>query len=72
MDALLEQIYVSKEVKKALINREGVPGTLVRLCEAFERADWPQVVEVAQELNLSERDIIDMTHEAVKWGDTII
>ena len=72
MDALLEQIYVSKEVKKALLNREGVPGALVRLCEAFECADWPQVVSVAHELDLTERDIIDMTHEAVKWGDTII
>jgi len=30
------------------------------------------VVNVAHELNLTERDIIDMTHEAVKWGDAII
>ena len=52
MEELIEDIPLSYEIKKALIDEEGLGGELLKLVKAYERADWKTTHKISTELKI--------------------
>jgi len=71
MPTILEPINISKEIKAALLNGEGILSDIINLVEALEKPDWQQVQLVKEKLKLKESDIIDAFSASSLWADEI-
>ena len=52
MEEIIEDIPVSYEIKKALIDEEGIGGELLQLVKAYEKADWKMTSHLSEKLEL--------------------
>ena len=52
LSEILEQIPLCSEVKEALLQHKGRCGMLYDLALSYERADWPQIDRLAEELGI--------------------
>ena len=52
MEELIEDIPLSYEIKKSLIDEEGIGGELLKLVKAYERADWKTTHRISTSLNI--------------------
>lgn len=52
MEDILSEVPISLEVKDALLNHEGRCGLLYDLILGYERADWPAINRLGEELHL--------------------
>ncbi len=71
MSKILEPLQIDAEVSRALIEKKGRLGLLIRLVEAREHNFWPQAAKIAHHLKLTERHIIECDIEASLWLDEI-
>jgi EAL and modified HD-GYP domain-containing signal transduction protein len=79
MDALLDMPMVdimqslpfSDEVKQALceMHVDTKLALQLRICLAFERADWAVIFEMSHKVNIKESALFEMYYAAVKWAD---
>lgn len=52
MEELIEDIPLSYEIKKSLIDEEGIGGELLKLVKAYERADWKTTHRISTNLDI--------------------
>ncbi|MDL2237528.1 HDOD domain-containing protein [Christensenellaceae bacterium OttesenSCG-928-K19] len=52
MEDALAQLSISDDIKIALLTQEGRCGTLYKMVLAYERGDWPEINECAEELGM--------------------
>lgn len=52
MEEIIEEIPVSDEIKRALINEEGIGGELLQLVKAYEKADWKTTKRISEQANI--------------------
>jgi EAL and modified HD-GYP domain-containing signal transduction protein len=52
LDEILSEIPVAEEIKVALIDKEGICGTLYKLILSYENAEWKNVKLMSDELGL--------------------
>ena len=52
MEELIEEIPLSYDIKKALIDEEGLGGELLQLVKAYERADWKITHRISTNLQI--------------------
>lgn len=52
LEEILRQVPMSDAVRAALLNHEGRCGMLYDLVLSYEKADWPQIAKLAQELRI--------------------
>ncbi|HAR96605.1 MAG TPA: hypothetical protein DCR97_11685 [Deltaproteobacteria bacterium] len=57
IDEIVEKLNVSKDIQDALLNREGVLGRLLVLCDALDDQAYQQIGEYLTELKLTARDL---------------
>ncbi|MFC4700878.1 EAL and HDOD domain-containing protein [Glaciecola siphonariae] len=79
MDALLDMPMIdimkslpfSDEVKTALCetHTDSKLALQLRICMAFERADWAVIFELSQKADIKEPELFEMYYSAVKWAD---
>ncbi len=77
LSELLEGIYVSNEVKNALLNFEGRCGTLYKLVLSYEKADWNMLKKYADELQIPRNVIAQVYFDCVEevnntWNNTFM
>lgn len=53
IEEILAEIPVSEQIKKGIINKEGISGKIFNMVICYEKADWKRCKEISQELNLS-------------------
>jgi EAL and modified HD-GYP domain-containing signal transduction protein len=79
MDALLDMpmleimrsLPFSDDVKLALCepHTESKLALQLRICIAFERADWALIYELSEHAGLKESEVFEIYYSAVKWAD---
>ncbi len=65
---LLDEIQVSKEICRALLDEEGKRYHLLALCVTLERGNWDQLSTLATNLELDETALSETYLAAVQWA----
>ncbi|CCU79934.1 hypothetical protein HSACCH_01719 [Halanaerobium saccharolyticum subsp. saccharolyticum DSM 6643] len=65
---ILEEISLTKEIKEALLIREGVMGEILNLIIAFERVKWNQVALIEKKNQLDSKKIYNKYLKAVDFS----
>ena len=66
MEEILYEIPIVKEVKDALIYQEGICGRLYQLILHYERAEWAETKEAAEELGIHTNQLAQIYMECVE------
>lgn len=66
MEEILYEIPIVKEVKDALIYQEGICGKLYQLILHYERAEWVETKEIAEELGIHTNQLAQIYMECVE------
>ena len=66
MEEILQEIPIVEEVKTALISKEGPAGRLYELILCYERAQWSEIKEIAEELGLHTNEMAQIYMECVE------
>ena len=66
MEEILFEIPIIKEVKDALIYQEGKAGKLYQLILHYERAEWSEIKELAEDLGLHTNEMAQIYMECVE------
>lgn len=71
MTDIMQSLPFSDDVKQALCETH-VNTSLalqLRICIAFERADWAVIYDLSQKAKIAESELFDMYYAAVNWAD---
>lgn len=71
MAEIVDSLNLGKEIRSALLSREGVLGEMLNLCEKLEAADFDGANEIAMQINVSIGIIMDAQDEAIAWASKI-
>ena len=66
---LLVLLKLQPMIQKALLHRQGELGQILNLVDAFDKADWSQVVIECEALELSEKQVQDSYLHAILWAE---
>ena len=66
---LLVLLKLQPHIHIALLSRQGELGVVLNLVDAFDKADWQQVMLACTELGLSEQQVQDSYLQAVTWAE---
>lgn len=70
MEEVVETAGLPRIVEEALLQREGLFGSALRLLEAYEGGDWAGVSERRAELPIGELDLAATYSDSVQWART--
>ena len=76
LSELLDNTFVSDEVKEALLNYKGKCGLLYLLVLSYEKADWSNLKKYADELNIPKNILAQVYFDCVEevnnlWNNTL-
>jgi c-di-GMP-related signal transduction protein len=71
MENLMRNLPLSDELKKALVNREGIINDYLRLAMSYEKGDWDSVSELSQGIGINVNDLPKIFLDAINWADAI-
>lgn len=71
MPEIMESLPFSDEVKEALCktHTNSQLALQLRICFAFERADWAVIYEYSQKTEIKEAELFKMYYASVQWAD---
>nr|WP_136251481.1 EAL domain-containing protein [Ningiella ruwaisensis] len=71
MPEIMKSMPFSDDVKLALceIHTDSQLALQLRICFAFERADWAVIYELSQKAGVKESALFEMYYASVKWAD---
>lgn len=70
MEALMQKLPLSEEIKKALISGEGILGEYLKLVSGYESADWKTTTLTASRLGLKKEGLPKCFMEALNWANS--
>jgi EAL and modified HD-GYP domain-containing signal transduction protein len=68
MTEVVSQMGVTSEVKDALLRREGLHGSVLRLVEAYDLGEWSEFTAHSDELGIGSLEVGAHYLEALKWA----
>jgi len=68
MDKILNRLELSKDVKGALLEREGPLGMPLQLVEAYEKANWDTAKGLANETEVPDEMVPVLYLDALHWA----
>ncbi len=71
LEDAISELFLSDAVKNALLRQEGRCGTLYRLVQCYENADWKGMTFCAQELQIPESILTQKYFECVEYVNNI-
>lgn len=71
MVEILEDIPIVEEVKTALVTKEGKAGRLYELILCYEKAEWAEIKEIAEELGLKTNEMAQVYMDCVEEVNNI-
>lgn len=72
MAELVNQLPLTMEVKRALVDRLGVLGAVLNLVLAYERADWAEVARLVNAFKLDGKDLPLAHQQALRAGEAFL
>ncbi|GBL03830.1 EAL and HDOD domain-containing protein [Glaciecola sp. KUL10] len=73
MESLMPKLPVSDVIKDALLNPKSVSklANQLRLCRAFELADWENIEKLSTTIELDTEELYEMHYTAMKWTNDV-
>ena len=71
LEDALKELPLSKEIKVALTTGEGQCGDLYHLVLSYERANWKELTQYAQNLNIPENRLTQVYFDCVEYVNQI-
>jgi EAL and modified HD-GYP domain-containing signal transduction protein len=73
MPEIMKNLPFSDDVKTALceIHTNTDLALQLRICMAFERADWALIYEMSQKADIPEAELFNMYYESVQWANAM-
>lgn len=65
--SIIPKLPISTAMQQALLHREGVLGSYISICSAYEKGDWSEVQVCAVDIGLSIDEICEAYHQALQW-----
>ncbi|WP_027107827.1 EAL and HDOD domain-containing protein [Lacticigenium naphthae] len=72
METALENVSISDDIKDALIGKKGNLASFIKMIQAYEKADWPQVDKLSRELNMLTNYMATSYLESIWWADQTV
>ncbi|WP_456295925.1 HDOD domain-containing protein [Vibrio sp. AK197] len=72
LEHILTSMPVDDDVKRALIDNQGMLGQVLKLIKAYELAHWQEVSTISQALDLDEKHLCDCYIASVKWTTGLV
>jgi EAL and modified HD-GYP domain-containing signal transduction protein len=72
IENIVPKLPIDNTMKDALLQRKGVLGGYLIICEAYETGDWDIIVNTAHKIGLDKDDIGEAYHEALIWQNTYL
>lgn len=72
MEDIIDSMMLDEKIKLALLQRKGILGGLLLLCDSLERSDWRRVEMVNRKLKLSDTLTLDAFSTSINWVKEIL
>lgn len=72
IEQIIAEMPIDKAIKLALTEESGALGQLLSLIKAYERAEWDNVSQLCQALQLSQDTLSECYDEAVAWAAELL
>jgi EAL and modified HD-GYP domain-containing signal transduction protein len=72
MEQVLDKLPLDREIKAALLNRDSLMGTYLRLAESYERGDWNGVAGLGTSLGIETGELPVIYFDALGWADALM
>ncbi len=69
MDSVMEKLPLSKEIKDALVLKEGTLASYIELIRHYEKAEWDAANTLVEKLGLDAEKIPSFYHSSVQWAN---
>jgi EAL and modified HD-GYP domain-containing signal transduction protein len=66
---LMDKLPLHQEIKDAIVNRQGESAKFLKLCELFEKADWPSIEIFCKQIGVEPERSSLLFREALDWAD---
>lgn len=71
MERLMAKLPLSDELKRALINKDGLINNYLQLAICYEKGDWEGVSGLANEIGIDEHELPKIFMDSMNWADAI-
>lgn len=71
MDSIIKHLNLEQQINQALLDTTGPLGNYLSLCRLYEKADWPNIEQMIQRLQISLDDLSQHYHQTVQWADQL-
>jgi EAL and modified HD-GYP domain-containing signal transduction protein len=65
LESILKELNVSQEINDALLNRDGIMGTLISVIEDLEQERYESIASSLEDLNMDMNDLFAIEHSAI-------
>ena len=72
MEEAMADLSISRDIKDALVKREGSLEPVLELAEAYEQADWEKLDRIASKLGIDSNRLGGWYMESIEWSDRIM
>ena len=72
MEEAMADLSISRDIKDALVKREGPLEPVLELAEAYEQADWEKLDRIASKLGIDANRLGGWYMESIEWSDRIM
>lgn len=69
IESVMNKLPLAKEIKDALVERQGVLAEYIQLIQYYEKAQWPEASASIAQLKLPGDKVPDAYHAAVQWAN---
>lgn len=69
IDSVMSKLPLAKEIKEALIDKQGVLADYIKLIQFYETAHWQEANAAISSLGLANDKVPDAYHTAVQWAN---
>ncbi len=69
IDSVMSKLPLAKEIKDALVNKQGVLAEYIKLIQFYEAAQWQDASQAISSLQLASDKVPDTYHTAVQWAN---
>jgi c-di-GMP-related signal transduction protein len=68
LEELMEEIPASDVIINAILHKSGNIGTLLKLAESYQSADWKNLLDIMKAENIEAMDVLELYSDAVLWS----
>jgi EAL and modified HD-GYP domain-containing signal transduction protein len=72
METIIEHLNLVENIHRALLQRAGNLGLLLRICEKLENGEFEEVAEIVELLNITIPTLMEMQAASITWSNQML